>query len=147
MPNWSDDEGGCDCPLGHENGLGPGRHRAGEPGCVSGPPMYKPRSIDALIDASSLGTPGAKALRKGVPKEVVDRILKRADEIAAECEEEGINVADLEALSLELDAEIEATEAEAELEDLELRRLAAIMYLENEDVPTALAILKKERDP
>lgn len=39
MPNWSDGEGGCDCPSGHAAGLG--FHRAGEPGCVSGPELLK----------------------------------------------------------------------------------------------------------
>jgi hypothetical protein len=41
-------------------------------------------SIGDLIEASSLGTPGAKALRESVPDEVVDRIMARAREIEAE---------------------------------------------------------------
>lgn len=39
MPNWSDGEGGCDCPSGHAAGLG--RHREGEAGCISGPELVK----------------------------------------------------------------------------------------------------------
>lgn len=33
VSNWSDGDGGCDCPSGHYAGLG--RHRQGAPGCVS----------------------------------------------------------------------------------------------------------------
>lgn len=36
---------------------------------------------EALIEASSLGTPEAKALRESVPDEVVDRIMARYREI------------------------------------------------------------------
>jgi len=39
--------------------------------------------IEDLIARSSLGTPEAVALRESVPKAVVDRVLARADEIAA----------------------------------------------------------------
>ena len=38
-------------------------------------------SIDDLIEASSLGTPEAKALRQSVPDEAVDRIMARYREI------------------------------------------------------------------
>lgn len=41
MPNWTDGDGGCDCPTGHEAGLG--YHREGEPGCISGPKLRKKR--------------------------------------------------------------------------------------------------------
>jgi hypothetical protein len=41
------------------------------------------KPIEELVDRSSLGTPGAKALRDSVPQELVDRALRRADEIAA----------------------------------------------------------------
>lgn len=38
------------------------------------------RSIEELIEASSLGTPEAKALRSRTPREVVDRIMERVAE-------------------------------------------------------------------
>lgn len=38
MPNWSDGDGGCDCPSGHQAGIG--RHREGDPGCISGPAEF-----------------------------------------------------------------------------------------------------------
>lgn len=41
--------------------------------------LYPP--IEHLIERSSLGTPGAKALRDKTPKVVVDRVLARADEL------------------------------------------------------------------
>lgn len=37
--------------------------------------------VDALIEASSLGTPENKAMRENMPQEVVDRVLARADEL------------------------------------------------------------------
>lgn len=36
-------------------------------------------SIEDLIEQSSLGTPGAKALRARTPKAVVDEILRRIE--------------------------------------------------------------------
>lgn len=41
-------------------------------------------STDVLIVRSSLGTPEAKALRESVPESVVDRVLRRADELDRE---------------------------------------------------------------
>lgn len=41
MPSWTDGDGGCDCPSGHSAGLGPGRHREGEPGCCFGQQLRK----------------------------------------------------------------------------------------------------------
>lgn len=38
------------------------------------------RSMEELIEASSFGTPGAKALRARTPPEVVDEILRRVDD-------------------------------------------------------------------
>lgn len=38
-------------------------------------------SIDALIARSSLGSPEAVKLRESVPREVVERVLRRADEL------------------------------------------------------------------
>ena len=40
--------------------------------------------IDALIEASSLGTPEAKAIRAQADPALVDRVLARADELAAQ---------------------------------------------------------------
>jgi hypothetical protein len=42
------------------------------------------QDIHDLIERSSLGTPGAKALRESVSDEEVARVIKRATEIAAE---------------------------------------------------------------
>lgn len=39
------------------------------------------RSVDELIDAGSLGTSEAKALRASVPERVIARVLSRADEL------------------------------------------------------------------
>lgn len=47
-----------------------------EPWCEEPPFIYD------LVEASSLGTPEAKALRDSVPDEVVDRIMARYREIA-----------------------------------------------------------------
>ncbi len=88
MPNWDDGEGGCDCPSGNEAGLG--RHRSGQPGCISGPAEFvgkKTKTVTTLIEESSLGTPEAKKLRSSVPQSVVDRVLRRADELAQQREE------------------------------------------------------------
>lgn len=148
MPNWSDGEGGCDCPSGHQAGLG--RHREGEPGCISGPNEFvgkktvtttrlagiitetreaskarpcagcgahidmmnaclwdsfsdqvfcsdaclrkahpdraRPtkKTIEELIDASSLGTARAKRLRRNVPGGFVAKVLERADALEKE---------------------------------------------------------------
>src|SRR3990167_9285972 len=43
MPNWSDGDGGCDCPSGNAAGLG--YHREGQPGCLMGPPLRKKRNV------------------------------------------------------------------------------------------------------
>jgi hypothetical protein len=42
------------------------------------------RTIDELIEASSLGTPEAKAIRAQADPALVDRVLKRVDELEAE---------------------------------------------------------------
>jgi hypothetical protein len=42
------------------------------------------RSIEELIERSSLGTPAAKAARASVPEEVAQRVVHRAQEIAEE---------------------------------------------------------------
>jgi hypothetical protein len=42
---------------------------------------YDGRSIDELLEASSLGTPEVKAARASVPKELVDRVLVRVDDL------------------------------------------------------------------
>lgn len=39
-----------------------------------------PHTIEELIDASSLGTPEAKAVRARTPRHVVDRIMQRVEE-------------------------------------------------------------------
>jgi hypothetical protein len=41
-------------------------------------------SVEELISRSSLGTPEAVAMRERVPREVVDEVLRRADELEAE---------------------------------------------------------------
>ena len=38
------------------------------------------RSIEELIEASSLGTPEAKAIRARTPRHVVDRIMQKIEE-------------------------------------------------------------------
>jgi hypothetical protein len=50
--------------------------------CVYG--YFKRESIEELIDRSSLGSPEVKATIEDVDPEIVQRILQRADEIAAE---------------------------------------------------------------
>lgn len=42
------------------------------------------REFRSLLDASSLGTPGARALIESTPPEVAARIVARADELQAE---------------------------------------------------------------
>lgn len=39
--------------------------------------------VEELIEQSSLGTPGAKALRRRTPREVVERIMRKIDEADA----------------------------------------------------------------
>src|ERR1700761_6627951 len=51
MPNWSDGEGGCDCPSGNEAGLG--FHRSGQPGCINGPDEFagkKTMTLTFIVD-------------------------------------------------------------------------------------------------
>ena len=38
--------------------------------------------FEELLERSSLGTPETKALRDSVPKEVIDKVLARADELS-----------------------------------------------------------------
>lgn len=59
--------------------------------------------FERLLDASSLGTPGAKALMARTPPEVVERILARVREL----EREGVPVEDLVPPSPELLAAID----------------------------------------
>lgn len=47
--------------------------------------MTDRRRIEELIEASSLGTPEAKALRDSVPDEVAKRIVARSKEIERYC--------------------------------------------------------------
>ena len=54
---------GCDCGCAHVCPL----TRDG-----------RDEAIEDLIEQSSLGTPGAKALRERTPPEVVDRIMRKA---------------------------------------------------------------------
>lgn len=51
-------------------------------------------TIEELIERSSLGTPGAKALRERVPDKVAGRIVARSKEIQAE--RDGFTDADVE---------------------------------------------------
>lgn len=66
-----------------------------------------------LIDQSSLGTPGAKAIRAQTPQEVTDMILARAREM----ERQGVGDADYDDLTdeqyAELDLALQAMEDEA----------------------------------
>ncbi len=41
------------------------------------------RSIEDLIEASSLGTPDAKAMRERTPRDVAQRVVARSHELAA----------------------------------------------------------------
>lgn len=59
-------------------------------------PAFRPadRTIAELIEASSLGTPEAKALRERTPPEVVDRIMERVEELSSRCGECGGRLVD-----------------------------------------------------
>lgn len=71
--------------------------------------------FERLLDASSLGTPGAKALMALTPPEHVERVLARLREL----EREGVPVEDLVPPSPELLAAIEAQLAKDEQAVLE----------------------------
>jgi hypothetical protein len=43
---------------------------------------FDPRSFDELLSASSLGTPGAQAVRARTPPDVVERIARRSESIS-----------------------------------------------------------------
>lgn len=73
------------------------------------PHSEDPPLIESLIEASSLGTPEAKALRELVPDDVVQRIIDRAAEIGAE---ERAQFAEVDSILARYDA-YEFTEAEA----------------------------------
>jgi hypothetical protein len=60
--------------------------------------------FERLLDASSLGTPGAKALRALTPQEHVDRVLERLREL----DREGVPVDDVVPPSPEMLASIQA---------------------------------------
>ena len=59
------------------------RSRGANVGRSGLPPEKKPKpdDIDALIEASSLGTPTAKAFRDSVSDEDVDRIMDRIEQL------------------------------------------------------------------
>lgn len=46
--------------------------------------MAEPRSIEELIEASSLGTPHAKELRASVDDATAQRVMRRVRELEAE---------------------------------------------------------------
>lgn len=48
------------------------------------PELRHEEPIEDLIERSSLGSPGAKELRESVPKEVVEKVLRRVDELSKE---------------------------------------------------------------